>query len=37
MRTVVVVVSDVLEQYLLEMLAPEDEDPIGALSADGTD
>lgn len=37
MRTVVVVMSDVLDQCLLELLAPEDEDPIGALSADGAD
>ena len=37
MPTVVLVVSDVLDQYLLEMLAPENEDPIGALSADGAD
>ena len=33
----VVVVSDVLDRYLLEMLAPEDENPIGAFSADGAD
>ena len=30
----VVVVSDLLGQYLLEMSAPEDEEPVGALSAD---
>ena len=35
MRAVVVVVSDVLDQHLLEMSAPEDENPISALSADG--
>jgi hypothetical protein len=35
MRAVVVVVSDVLAQYLLEMSAPEDEEPNGALSTDG--
>jgi hypothetical protein len=35
MRAVVVVVSNVLGKYLFEMSAPEDEDPIGALSADG--
>ena len=28
--------NGVLGQYLLEMSAPEDADPIGALSADGT-
>ena len=37
MRTVLVVVSDVLSQYLLEMTAPEDEEPIEALSTDGAD
>jgi hypothetical protein len=35
MRAVVVVVSDVLGQYVLEMSASEDEEPIGALSANG--
>src|SRR5665213_161409 len=37
MRAVVVVVNDVLRQYLLEMLASEDEESIGAFSADGAD
>ena len=37
MRAMIVVVSDVLDQYLLEMSAPEDEESIGALSADGAD
>ena len=37
MRTVIVVVSDVLDRCLLEMLAPEDENSISALSADGAD
>ena len=35
MRAVVVVVSDVLNEHLLEMAPPEDEEPIGALSTDG--
>ena len=34
-RTVFVVVSDVLGQNLFEMVAAEDEDPIETLSADG--
>ena len=37
MRAVVVVVSDVLDKYLFEMLAPEDQEAVGALSADGAD
>jgi hypothetical protein len=37
MRAVVIVVSGVLDQYLLEMSAPKDEESIGALSADGAD
>ena len=37
MREVVVVVSDVFGQCLLEMSAPEDEELIGALSANGAD
>src|ERR1035437_10178150 len=37
MRAMIVVVSYVLGQYLLEMSTPEDEEPIGALSADGAD
>jgi hypothetical protein len=37
MRAVVIAVSGVLDQHLLEMSAPEDEEPIGALSADGPD
>jgi hypothetical protein len=36
-RAVIVVLSDVLDQYVLEMSAPEDEESIGALSADGAD
>jgi len=37
MRAVVVVVSDVLSQYLLQMSAPEDEEPVSTLSTDGAD
>jgi hypothetical protein len=36
MRVVLVVVSNVLGQHLLEMSAAEDEEPIEALSTDGT-
>jgi len=36
MWAVVAVVSDVLGQYLLEMIAPEHQEPIEAPSADGT-
>src|ERR1035437_2213740 len=37
MRAMAVVMSDVIGQDLLEMSTPEDEEPIGALSADGAD
>jgi hypothetical protein len=37
MRTVLVVVREVLGQDLLEMAPTEDEEPIEALSADGPD
>ena len=35
MRAVVVVVGDVLRQHPLEMIAPENREPIGTLSSDG--
>jgi hypothetical protein len=37
MRTVLVVVREVLDQDLLEMAPTEDEEPTEALSADGPD
>ena len=37
MRTVVVVLSDKFGQYLLEVLSPEDEQPVRTLPADGAD